>query len=149
MILSKTTSYALNILTFMATRDEEMYPAEHLFKQLNIPRQYLRRLLTDLSKLGFISSNRGRKGGFIFARNLSEINIKQVIDAMEGPEAMATCMLGFTACIVDHPCAMHEKWAETRTKMIETLTNTTFADLRDIYQKDNNIIQKLNNSLIY
>jgi len=42
MILSKTTEYALNVLAYMATRNEEMYPAEYLCRELKIPRQYLR-----------------------------------------------------------------------------------------------------------
>jgi Rrf2 family protein len=136
MILSKTTEYALNILSFMATRNEEMYPAESLFEQLHIPRQYLRRLLTDLSKKGFIASSRGRNGGFVFARPLSTINFAQVIYAMEGDDAMYNCLLGFTACIVDKPCAMHALWSEARSKVIDTLTTTTLADLREKYQKN-------------
>jgi Rrf2 family transcriptional regulator, iron-sulfur cluster assembly transcription factor len=136
MILKKTTEYALSVLGFMATRNEEMYPAEYLYDELKIPRQYLRRLLTDLTKKGFIVSSRGRNGGFIFARELATINFAQVIDAMEGPEAMNICLLGFTACILDHPCAMHNLWAEARSKMIETLTKTSFADLKEKYQRD-------------
>lgn len=136
MILNKTTEYALNVLSFMATRNKEMYPAEYLYNELKIPRQYLRRLLTDLSKKGFITSIRGRNGGFVFSRDLSAINFTQVIEAMEGPEAMNTCLQGFTACIVDHPCVMHDLWTEARSKMIEILTNTSLADLRNKYQQD-------------
>jgi Rrf2 family protein len=136
MILNKTTEYALSVLAFMATRNEAVYPAEMLHGQLKIPRQYLRRLLTDLSKKGFIESTRGRNGGFVFSRDLSEINFSQVINAMEGEEAMNTCLLGFTACIADQPCAMHERWAEARQKTIETLTNTSLADLREKYRAD-------------
>ena len=136
MILSKTTEYALSVLAFMATRSHQMYPAELLHQELQIPRQYLRRLLTDLSKKGFIFSTRGRNGGFVFAREMSAIKIAQVIDAMEGADAMNTCLLGFTACVAGHPCVMHDLWTESRSKMIETLTKTTLADLREKYQND-------------
>jgi Rrf2 family protein len=136
MILKRTTEYALSVLSFMATRNLEMYPAELLHRELNIPHQYLRRLLTDLSRKGFIMSIRGRNGGFVFARDRSTINFAQVIDAMEGEEAMNTCLLGFTACVVDHPCVMHEPWTEARLKMLETLTKTTLADLNEKYNKD-------------
>jgi Rrf2 family transcriptional regulator, iron-sulfur cluster assembly transcription factor len=136
MKLNKTTEYALSVLAFMATRNQKMYAAEMLHNKLEIPRQYLRRLLTDLSKKGFIVSTRGRHGGFIFARDISTISFFQVIEAMEGSEAMNTCLLGFTACIVDHPCVMHDLWTESRSKMIETLTNTSLADLKERYQHD-------------
>jgi DNA-binding IscR family transcriptional regulator len=67
---------------------------------------------------------------------MSTINITQVINAMEGADAMNTCLLGFTACIAGHPCVMHDLWAESRSKMIETLTMTTLADLNEKYRKD-------------
>ncbi len=136
MNLKKTTEYALSVLAFMATRNQKMYAAELLHQELKIPRQYLRRLLTDLSKKGFIISTRGRSGGFVFARDMSTINIAQVIDAMEGADAMNTCLLGFTACIAGQPCVMHDLWTESRLKMIETLTKTTLSDLNENYQTD-------------
>jgi Rrf2 family transcriptional regulator, iron-sulfur cluster assembly transcription factor len=136
MILNKTTRYALTILGFMATRDEEMYSAEYLYEQLNIPRRYLRRLLTDLSTHGFIRSTKGRKGGFVFAVPPAEISFLNIIDALEEPDAMETCLLGFSCCIVDKPCAMHNQWTEARSKMTETLANTSLADLREKYRAD-------------
>jgi Rrf2 family protein len=137
MVLRLTTEYALSILGFMATRNRDLYPAEYLFEHLHIPRQYLRRLLTDLSKKGFITSTRGRYGGFIFARDLRGLTFYEVIGAMEGTESFNICLMGFSACIVDKPCAMHNLWTEAQSKMIDTLTKTTFADLREKYLKDN------------
>lgn len=136
MILNKTTEYALTVLGFMATRNENIYTAEYLHQQLNIPRRYLRSLLTDLSKHGFLKSSSGRNGGFVFAQELKEINLALVINKLEGIDAIGNCILGFSCCIVDKPCIMHEPWMEARSKMIETLTNTTLADLKEKYQMD-------------
>lgn len=136
MILNKTTEYALTVLGFMATHNENMYSAEYLHQQLNIPRRYLRSLLTDLSKHGFLKSSSGRNGGFVFAQDLKEINLALVINKLEGIDAICTCILGFNCCIVDKPCIMHESWMEARSKMVETLTNTTLADLKEKYQMD-------------
>ena len=136
MIFNKTTEYALTILGFMATRNENVYSAEYLHQQLNIPRRYLRRLLTDLASHGFLTSSSGRNGGFIFAQALKEINLAMVINKLEGSDAVNNCILGFSCCVVDKPCIMHESWMEARSKMVETLTNTTLADLKEKYQMD-------------
>lgn len=136
MILNKTTHYALTVLAFMATRNEEVYSAEYLYEQLNIPRRYLRRLLTDLSRLGFIRSTKGRKGGFVFAMPMEEISILNIINSMEEPDALDKCILGFSCCIVDKPCAMHDQWIEAKSKMTDTLTNTSLAGLREKYRMD-------------
>jgi Rrf2 family protein len=135
MILSKTTEYSLTILGFMATRDEEMYSAEFLYNELKIPRRYLRRLLTDLSSLGFLRSIKGRNGGFVFAKDLKEINFDAVITAMEGKEIINQCLLGFTCCLVEKPCVMHDDWIEASTKLKEILINTNLADLRTKYKQ--------------
>jgi DNA-binding IscR family transcriptional regulator len=44
---------------------------------------------------------------------------------------MKNCLLGFNECNVERPCVMHEIWLETKTKMVDTLKNTTLADLRE------------------
>lgn len=136
MILSKTTEYALTILGFMATRNEEISSAEYLHQQLNIPRRYLRRLLTDLSKHGFLNSTKGRNGGFVFAKDLKEISFANIIEAIEGTDILNRCLLGFSCCLVDKPCIMHDAWMEASDKMKETLSNTSLADLRAKYQAD-------------
>ena len=136
MTLNKTTEYALTILGFMATRNENMYSAEYLHKQLNIPRRYLRRILTDLSKHGFLKSTSGRNGGFVFARDLKEISLAMIINTIEGSDAIFTCILGFSCCIVDKPCIMHDSWMDARSKMVDILSNTSLADLKEKYQLD-------------
>ena len=130
MILNKTTEYDLTILAFMDIGNETPVSAEFLHDQLVIPRSYLRRLLTELSRQGFIRSSKGRKGGFVFDRPLEEINLAMIINSLEGTEILGNCILGHLSCREDQPCVMHETWKEARTKMLETLSNTTLLDLK-------------------
>jgi Rrf2 family protein len=73
MKLSKTSEYALRILSFMARYPDKLYAARHLVEKLKISDKYLRRLMTDLSKAGFIRSRQGREGGCFFAKKISSI----------------------------------------------------------------------------
>jgi len=131
MNFSKTTSYALTILNYMAEHKDEKFSAKRLNEILGIPWQYLRQLLTSLSKDGFITSIQGRGGGFILTRAPEEITLAQVVGAVEGLNVMNTCIMGFEDCPFDHKCAMHETWEETRDGIITVLENTTLASLRD------------------
>lgn len=63
MTFSKTTEYALRVLALMAGDDKKLYSSLELHKKLKIPKKYLQRLLTDLSKSGLIKSIQGRSGG--------------------------------------------------------------------------------------
>ncbi len=130
MNLSKTTEYALRVLATMALGKKELYSAEYLYEELKIPRRYLRRLLTDLSKAGLISGSRGRSGGFVFSRDPGQITIKEIIDLMEGSGAMSRCILGFAGCVSGGSCGLHSDWVEVRDKMNEVLTKTTLESLK-------------------
>ncbi len=130
MILNKTTEYALTILGHMATSQDEIFSAEFLHDKLEIPRRYLRKLLTDLSKLGFIRSTKGRNGGFVFAKPLEDITLSSIIRAVEGSEIMRSCILGHQDCKEDQPCVMHDTWLEAKTKMLDALSNTSLHDLK-------------------
>ena len=129
MILNKTTEYALSLLGYMAVSQNDIFSAEFLHDELDIPRRYLRKLLTDLSKLGFIRSAKGRKGGFVFAKPLEEITLASIINTVEGSEVMRSCILGHTKCNEEQPCVMHETWLEAKSKMLEALSNTSLYDL--------------------
>lgn len=132
MNFSKTTEYALRILSFMATRDEVMFSAEYLYQELKIPRRYLRRLLTGLSKAGIIASTRGRSGGFVFQRDPDQITLKEIIDLMEGENTMNQCILGFSCCVAGSFCSLHNDWSEAREKMMGVLSRTTLGRLRSL-----------------
>lgn len=130
MILNKTTEYALTVLGFMAVSEEEIFSAEYLHEKLAIPRRYLRKLMTDLSKIGLIKSEKGRSGGFVFARPLEEVSLSYIIEKVEGTAVMGSCLIGHTSCNLEQPCVMHQSWSEAKSKIIETLSNTTLLDLR-------------------
>ena len=130
MNFRKTTSYALKILSFMAENETRGYSAKYLHEKLNIPRQYLRQLLTNLSKSGFIESTKGRSGGFEFRKNPGDIFVMDIINSIEGIDFFDHCILGFESCPFDNYCALHETWENARSKIKEVLENTSLSDLK-------------------
>lgn len=130
MILAKTTSYALRILIFMASMEDELISAQSLHDSLKIRKQYLRHILTNLSKNGFIKSSRGRNGGYEFARSPKKIFVSEIIDAIEGFESFDACILGEPDCTRAEFCEMHIIWAELKTKMVSTFKTTSLHNLK-------------------
>jgi Rrf2 family protein len=130
MILTSTTSYALRILIQMSQDTQNIVSAKTLHEILGIRKQYLRRLLTDLVKHGFIKSTRGRNGGFEFARDPAQIYIYEVIDAIEGFKSFEGCLLGVKDCTQSPACAMHSIWTDARDMMIHTFRSTTLSVLK-------------------
>ena len=129
MNFSKTTSYAISVLSFMADHDGKTYSAKKLNELLEIPRPYLRQLLTNLSKSGFIYSTQGRNGGFRLQKPADQIFLAEIIDSVEGLNVLDTCIMGFKKCPFNHSCAMHKVWEETRDNILMILNDTTLDQL--------------------
>ncbi len=125
MNFSKTTSYAISVLSFMARHDGEKYSAKKLHEILEIPWPYLRQLLTSLSKSGFISSTQGRNGGFMLQKPATQIVLAEIIESVEGPGVLGTCIMGFEKCPFNHTCAMHDVWEEARSGILNILNTNT------------------------
>ena len=113
----------------MANHSGENMSAEFLHSQLDIPYQYLRQILTKLSKNGLINSTRGRRGGFELARDVSTIYIADIIEITEGLEGFNKCVLGFQTCPFDNKCAIHDLWDDSRNNIIKILRETSLANL--------------------
>jgi len=129
MNFSKTTSYSLNILSYMATNEENHMSAALLHEKLKIPYSYLRQILTNLSKSGFIKSTRGRSGGFTFSKEKEKIFLADIIEATEGLDSLNRCILGFRECPFNSECQMHSVWESTRSNIIKVLKETSLADI--------------------
>ena len=130
MKLSKTSEYALRILSFMINSDMQVFSAKYLIDTLDVPDKYLRRLMTDLSKSGFIRSMKGRDGGYIFAKNANKIKISQVIDSVEGMDKYEGCIMGFGECSDDNPCSLHNSYSPIKEQLISFLSTTTISELK-------------------
>ena len=129
MKLSHTSEYALRILSFMAKEPERLFSARYLVEHLNISDKYLRRMMTNLTKAGFIKSTQGRGGGYTFARNPGQIALADIIDSFEGLGHYLGCVLGFVQCSDTNPCVLHAGWIHVRQQFESTFKNTTLADL--------------------
>lgn len=129
MNFSKTTRYALRALALMATDQQKLFSAHYLHKELKIPKKYLQRLLTELSKNGILQSTRGKYGGFRFSRSTKKIFLSEIIDAVEGFRHAPICFFGFHECFIHAPCAMHDAWTKSQRFTIDVLSKTSLADI--------------------
>jgi Rrf2 family protein len=113
----------------MAKKEDALYSAQQLHKEIDVPEKYLRRLLTDLSKSGFIKSIQGRNGGFTFSRDISQIYLSEIVDAVDGLDSVSGCILGYETCAFNRKCPMHEIWEETKKNVIQTLSKTSLKEI--------------------
>jgi Rrf2 family transcriptional regulator, iron-sulfur cluster assembly transcription factor len=129
MNFTKTTSYSLKILGFMAENQKDTASASHIHEALGIPYPYLRQLMQTLSEKGFIKSEKGRNGGFLLLRKPEEIFLIEIVEAMEGTSSLDRCMMGVSDCRLQEKCALHEPWVKIKTELLGLLKNTSLNNL--------------------
>ena len=54
----------------------------------------------------------------------------EVVAAMEGPEAMEGCIMGFPSCGDEHPCPLHDAWGAVKAQVTTSMTEATIRDLQ-------------------
>ena len=130
MNFSKTTEYALKILSYMAVDETRLYSPDEIFKELNIPYRYLRKQLTLLSKSQLITSIQGKYGGYKISRNLKDISLLDIIVASGDKQLSHNCFFGFPDCAFQKKCSFHDKWDKVRNEINMVLTSTTLSELK-------------------
>ena len=128
MLFSTATGYALRTLAALP-EDGTFSLAKDLASRLELPGPYLAKILQGLVQANILASVRGPKGGFRLARTSDRITVGDVVVAMEGPDAMEGCVMGFPSCGDEHPCPLHEAWGAVKAQVSASMTEATIRDL--------------------
>ena len=96
----------------------------------DLPRDFLAKIFQKLARSGIVVSSRGAVRGYALARRKSEINVKEILIAIEGPEVFSHCILWSDRCADANPCALHSRWKQARHQIVDLLMErTTLAEL--------------------
>jgi Rrf2 family protein len=84
--VSTKSPYAVLALAELAQRaGAEPVPIGALARRRAVPVQFLEQLFATLRRAGIISSQRGVKGGYRFARDPAEVTVLEVVELLDGP----------------------------------------------------------------
>lgn len=84
MKLSTKTRYGTRAMIELADNyGEKVSPVNIIAKKQNISERYLQNILLILVDCGLVKSVRGKNGGFILAKDPSQINLAEIVLALE------------------------------------------------------------------
>ncbi len=113
----------------MAIKNRDLYSASFLIKELNVSDKYLKRILTTLSHHSIIQSVQGRYGGFRLGKSADNINLYEIVNAVEDIDKYIGCVLGLGDCSDESPCSLHDNWIVIKEQLIHFLKETTIAEV--------------------
>jgi len=130
MKLSTKARYGIRALLDIAQHNlEGPVLLREIAKRQDISRNYLEQILISLKAAGFVRSERGNRGGFILAKNPSEIRLDQAVQVLEGKIALVECVDDPKVCPRTSFCPTHELWGEVTAAMNQVLKSKTLQDL--------------------
>jgi Rrf2 family cysteine metabolism transcriptional repressor len=102
-----------------------------------LPLAYLEHLVARLRRAGLVESRRGAHGGYLLAREPAQITMAEVVEALEGRIAPIECISsspdGTIRCAREsdpgHICTTKVLWTRVRAAIVQTLQETTLAEL--------------------
>ncbi len=131
--LSKRTQYSLRAL-YALTRKFGEGPVliTTLAETETIPKKFLEQILVSLKSAGFVSSKKGKGGGYVLAQPPEKITIGSVIRAIEGPLAPLPCasetrFRKCDECVDIQTCGTRIVMRQVRDAMAAILDETTLA----------------------
>jgi Rrf2 family protein len=135
-MLSKKAKYAIKALLALADReDEEPMRIVDLAKAEQIPPKFLELILLGLRHQGILQSRKGKGGGYLLARDPSEIYLGQIVRMFDGPLAPVPCAsqtayVPCADCRSEAVCGVHLAMKEVRDATAKILDGTSLASLR-------------------
>lgn len=100
-----------------------------------IPASYLENLMSALRAAGLVATVRGMHGGYYLAKPPAEINLGQIISALEGSVAPVECVDDPKYCHRAASCVAKEVWCEVRDAIEGVLESATLEKLVQRYRE--------------
>jgi Rrf2 family protein len=96
-----------------------------------IPKALMTRIVAQLSRKGLVDTFPGRDGGLMLPRPASQITLKDVVEAFEGPIMLSECLqvTGEDDCPFQSNCPVCPKWGRVQVAMIREMESITFEEL--------------------
>ncbi len=133
MNITQESDYAIRAVLIMAKNPEQEILAANTISELGIiPTRFLLKILRKLTQSGIIKSYRGVNGGYSLEKTPIEINLRMIIEVIEGPIWINRCLYDKETCSAGKGdnCAIHMALHNVQSKMINELENINFEDLK-------------------
>ena len=128
--ISKIIDYGTLVLTYMAGSPQRVFSASDLAATLGLGQPVVSKILKTLAQHQLVISSRGARGGYVLARPPQDINLAQIIDALdEQPFGLTECTSTPGACSVEAGCHIRTNWQRVNAIVRRTLEEVSVADM--------------------
>lgn len=129
MNISRKTDYALRMLAMLAENENALMSVRTAAEQVDVPYSFARSIQHGLVQAGIIESLRGVHGGMRLKLDPSEVTIRQIVEAIQGPMCVNDCTAPGGECARSGHCCYHPIWAGAQALLHDYLDSVTLEDV--------------------
>ncbi len=108
-------------------------------RRQKISQRYLEQIFNKLLRAGLLKSRRGPRGGYMLSRDPSEISVRDVVTAAQGPIIPVKCLSEDASkkkyCDIYDNCITRTVWKQTQDLLIDYYGSVSIADLCALARK--------------
>ena len=128
--LTRAGEYAIRGMLYLAQQ-----PADGLTLIADVARSqgvsagFLAKIFQELARAGLVDSYRGAGGGVSLGKRADAINLRMIIEAVEGPVALNNCLAQDERCANVGSCCLAETWRQAQEAMLTVLERKNLGEL--------------------
>lgn len=133
MRLTAKSEYGVLALIDLACHGGEgPVSAREISERRQIPGKFLEQLLVALRRAGIVTAIRGARGGFVLARDPSQISILDIVEALDGPLGSPVCDADVGGCSRGPSCAASAVWGRATEALRTVFVSTALSDVASV-----------------
>jgi Rrf2 family protein len=129
--ISRRIEYGLRAMVCLAAQpDGRVMPFREIARRMNVPQDFLAKILKQLVTRQLVASTRGARGGYRLGRPARDISFLDVIEAVEGPVVVNLCQDGqHDSCRLSRGCTLYGVWKRGQERMLDVYRTATLDQL--------------------
>ena len=130
MHVTAKADYAVRAVVELASGSQDSpRKVDEVAQAQGIPVSFLENILTQLRSAGLVRSQRGPEGGYWLAHPPEEVNLAQVIRAVEGPLVGVRGLRPEEVSYTGSAESLQQVWLALRANLRKVLEHVTLADV--------------------
>lgn len=128
MQITRQADYAVRAVHYLSHLEPDQRAAtSQIAREQRIPPSFLAKIVSQLSVAGLLQTSRGARGGVSLARSPEEINLLEVVEAIDGPILLNECVAdNGSSCVFGEDCPMQPVWCDAQRELVTRLQSTHF-----------------------
>lgn len=128
--INRRTDYAVRVMLCLAKRPYGTRLSTQIIQdEMLTPRAFLQRIIADLSKVDLLCTYPGPNGGVQLARPATEVNLRHIWEAIEGPLLISECLEAPQDCPLNAGCPVRPRWGRLQTVIAQELESISLDQL--------------------